>query len=341
MRVLVTGGAGYIGSHIAAQLVSVGYEPLIVDDFSNAHPAVLDRLATITGRPVRHRELDLTDGERVDDLFAHEQIDAVIHLAGFKAVGESVENPLAYYRTNVGGTLTLLDAMRRHDVDLLIFSSSATVYGADSPSPMPETAPTRAASPYGWTKIMIEQIVHDTAACHSPQRVAVLRYFNPVGAHPSGLIGEDPRGVPNNLVPYLAQVAAGRRPVLRIFGADYPTRDGTCERDYIHVEDLAAGHLAALDALRGGRAGVRTWNLGTGRATSVREMVAAFERAADRAIPQEVVGRRPGDSAVAYADVRRAQAELGWAARRSIDDMCADVWRWQQRNPDGYGSGTN
>jgi UDP-glucose 4-epimerase len=337
VRVLLTGGAGYIGSHTVVQLVQAGHDPVILDDFSNANPIVLDRLAQICGRPIPCHRADATDPAAVEDVFAAEPVDAVIHFAARKAVGESVEQPLEYYRTNLNSTIEVAEAMRRHGVDRLIFSSSATVYGADATPPMREDAPTSATNPYGWTKVMNEQILRDVAARYSPRRVALLRYFNPVGAHPSGLIGEDPRGIPNNLVPFIAQVAAGRRPLLRIFGDDYPTPDGTCQRDYIHVLDLAAGHVAALDALTDAGPGVRTWNLGTGQPTSVLEMLHAFERAVGRDIPHEIVGRRPGDVAVSYADPSRANRELGWAATRSVDEMCADTWRWQSQNPNGFG----
>jgi UDP-glucose 4-epimerase len=344
MRVLVTGGAGYIGSHTVVQLAETGHEPVIVDNFSNANPAVLDRLATITGRQIPCHHVDVTDAAALEQVFAVEPVDAVIHFAGLKAVGESVEKPLAYYGVNLGGTITLTETMRRHGVDLMIFSSSATVYGPAGVPPLREDAPTAASNPYGWTKVMNEQILRDAARQHAPRRVGLLRYFNPVGAHPSGLIGEDPRGIPNNLSPFIAQVAAGRRPELLVFGADYPTPDGTCLRDYIHVEDLAGGHLAALDYLAaldhlaGPDAGVRTWNLGTGRPSSVLEVLAAFERAVGRPIRHRIVERRAGDVPASYADPSLAQAELGWVATRGLDEMCADTWRWQSRNPQGYGA---
>ena len=257
----------------------------------------------------------------------------MIHFAGLKAVGESVAEPLRYYRINLGTTMSLADAMRRHGVDNLIFSSSATVYSPDGTPPLGEDAPLAAVNPYGWTKVMNEQLLRDAAAAGALPRVALLRYFNPVGAHPSATIGEQPRGVPNNLAPYVVQVAAGRLPALRVFGTDYPTPDGTCQRDYIHVLDLAEGHVAALAALTAGGAGVRTLNLGTGRPTSVLEMVAAFSRAVGRPIPYEITDRRPGDLPVTYADPSRANAELGWVARRGIDEMCADAWRWEQHRP--------
>jgi UDP-glucose 4-epimerase len=335
MRVLVTGGAGYIGSHTVIHLVAAGHEPLIVDNFVNSKPAVLDRLRTITGHDIAFTELDLTDVAATDRLFADQRPDAVIHFAALKAVGESVEQPLRYYANNLGSTFALLEAMRNHDVQTFVFSSSATVYGADAEPPMAEDAPTSATNPYGWTKVMIEQVLGDVAAARSGFAVASLRYFNPAGAHASGLIGEDPRGVPNNLVPFIAQVAVGRREKLQVFGDDYPTPDGTCLRDYIHVEDLAAGHVAALDYLQRER-GVHTWNLGTGHGQSVLDVLHAFERAVGHELPYEIVGRRAGDVAASYANPARANAELGWRAGRTLDDMCQDVWRWQSQNPTGY-----
>jgi UDP-glucose 4-epimerase len=333
MRVLVTGGAGFIGSHTVAALVAAGHEPVIVDDFSNSDASVVQRLGALTGREIAHHAIDVTDGARLDEVFAASRPEAVIHFAGLKAVGESVAEPLRYYRTNVGSTVALADAMRRHDVDHLIFSSSATVYSPDGIPPLREDAPIAAANPYGRTKVVSEQILRDAAAAGAPQRVALLRYFNPVGAHPSATIGEQPRGVPNNLAPYAVQVAAGRLPSIRVFGSDYPTPDGTCQRDYIHVLDLAEGHVAALAALTDGDVGVRTLNLGTGRPTSVLEMIDAFSRAVGRPIPYEITDRRPGDLPVTYADPSRANAELGWVAERGIDEMCADAWRWEQHRP--------
>ena len=336
MRVLVTGGAGYIGSHTVIQLIDAGHEVLIVDNFANSKPAVIKRLESITGAHLPVHAFDLRDADRTEQLFAHEQIDAVIHFAGHKAVGESVEKPLEYYENNLGSTYVLAGAMARHDVTQLVFSSSATVYGASAPVPMTEDLPTSATNPYGWSKVMIEQILRDVAVAQPAWRIALLRYFNPVGAHQSGTIGEDPSDIPNNLVPYISQVAVGRREKLQIFGDDYDTPDGTTLRDYIHVEDLAAGHVAALAKLAATDSPVSTWNLGTGVGTSVFDVVHAFERAVGRALPYEVVGRRAGDIAASYADPSRAHAELGWTATRTIDDMCADAWRWQSQNPDGY-----
>ncbi len=335
MRVLVTGGAGYIGSHTVVHLRAAGHAVVVVDDFSNAKPSVVERLEELTGGPVPVHAFDIADGDKLSALLAHEHVDAVVHFAGSKAVGESVERPLDYYRNNIGGTLALLDAMRRHRVRHLVFSSSATVYGPDAPVPMTEDLPTSATNPYGWTKVMIEQILRDVAPTLD-WRVALLRYFNPVGAHPSGRIGEDPADYPNNLMPYVAQVAVGRRERLQVFGADYDTADGTGVRDYIHVEDLAAGHVAALDWIATHDRAVSTWNLGSGHGTSVLELVAAFERASGQAIPYDVVARRPGDIAASFADPSLAERELGWRTSRTVDDMCADTWRWQQANPSGY-----
>ena len=336
MRVLVTGGAGYIGSHTVIQLVAAGHDVLIVDNFSNAKPAVVHRLESITGVKLPVHAFDLRDADRTEHLFAHEQIDAVIHFAGLKAVGESMEQPLAYYENNLGSTFSLVRAMARHDITKLVFSSSATVYGHNAPVPMKEDFPTSATNPYGWTKVMVEQILRDVAVAQPRWRIALLRYFNPVGAHPSGTIGEDPSGIPNNLVPYISQVAVGRREKLRIFGDDYSTPDGTAVRDYIHVEDLAAGHVAALARLASTDRAVSTWNLGTGTGSSVFDVLHAFERAVGHDLPYEVVGRRAGDIAASYADPGRANEQLGWTATRSLDEMCADAWRWQSQNPDGY-----
>ncbi|HET7304671.1 MAG TPA: UDP-glucose 4-epimerase GalE [Segeticoccus sp.] len=335
MRVLVSGGAGYIGSHTVVRLVAAGHDVVIVDNFSNAKPAVVGRLEAITGTHLPVHGFDLRDADKTEHLFAHEQIDAVIHFAGFKAVGESVAKPLEYYENNLGSTFSLVRAMQRHGVDKLVFSSSATVYGTDQEAAT-EDRPTSATNPYGWTKVMQEQVLRDVAAAQENWRIALLRYFNPVGAHESGTIGEDPSDIPNNLMPFIAQVAIGRREKLRVFGDDYDTVDGTGVRDYIHVEDLAAGHVAALDKLTRTDEPVSTWNLGTGRGTSVLQLLRAFEKAVGRELPHEVVGRRPGDIATSYADPSRAHAELGWRAMKSVEDMCADAWRWQSQNPNGY-----
>ncbi len=337
MRVLVSGGAGYIGSHTVVQLVAAGHEVLVVDSFANAKPAVVGRLETLTGAAIPVHAFDLTDHEKTERLFAQEPIDAVVHFAGLKAVGESVQRPLDYYENNLESTFSLVRAMRRHGCGLLVFSSSATVYGDHAPVPYVEDyEPLSASSPYGRTKVMIEQVLRDVAHIDEGLRVALLRYFNPVGAHPSGTIGEDPQGVPNNLMPFVAQVAVGRRERLEVFGGDYPTADGTCERDYIHVEDLAAGHVAALSWIATHDRRVSTWNLGGGRGTSVLQLVAAFERASGRTIPYAIVGRRAGDLPAFWADPTLAREELGWQTTRTVEEMCADTWRWQRANPQGY-----
>ncbi|AEG44309.1 UDP-glucose 4-epimerase GalE [Isoptericola variabilis] len=337
MRVLVTGGAGYIGSHTVLSLVEAGHDPVVVDSFVNAKPTVVPRLAELAGREIPAHRVDLTDAAATAELFAAERFDAVIHFAALKAVGESVARPLEYYRNNLDATFSLLAAMAEHDVRRFVFSSSATVYGEKAPVPYQEDyEPLVSASPYGQTKVMIERVLADVAAAHPGWKVALLRYFNPVGAHPSGRIGEDPQGIPNNLMPFLAQVAVGRRERLTIFGGDYPTADGTCERDYIHVVDLAAGHVAALDHLDAMATDVRAYNLGTGSGTSVLELLHAFERAVGRELPYEIGPRRAGDLPAFWADPTRARAELGWEATRTIDDMCADTWRWQSANPQGF-----
>jgi len=342
MRVLVSGGAGYIGSHTVLQLIAAGHDVVVVDNFGNAKPAVVGRLESLSGERIPVHAFDLTDKDKTEALFASEQIDAVIHFAGLKAVGESVQIPLEYYENNLESTFSLLRAMRRHGCSTLVFSSSATVYGDHAPVPYHEDyEPLSASSPYGRTKVMIEQVLRDVGAIDESLKIAILRYFNPVGAHASGQIGEDPQGIPNNLMPFIAQVAVGRRDRLQVFGDDYPTVDGTCERDYIHVEDLAAGHVAALNVIAdaGGRAAgdrVRTWNLGTGTGTSVLEVIHAFERASGHPIPYDVVARRAGDLPAYWADPARANTELGWHTTKTIDDMCADTWRWQSANPHGY-----
>lgn len=337
MRVLVTGGAGYIGSHTVVQLVAAGHEPVVVDSHVNSSPSVIARLETLAGTRIESHSFDLRDVDKTSALFAEGGFDAVIHFAGLKAVGESSEIPLEYYENNLGTTFAIVEAMRRHGVRTIVFSSSATVYGEHAPVPYAETwEQLSASSPYGRTKVMQEQILGDVAAAGGLQ-VALLRYFNPVGAHSSGTIGEDPLGIPNNLMPFIAQVAVGRRERLQVFGDDYPTPDGTPQRDYIHVEDLAAGHVAALNHLHDHpEIDVRAWNLGGGKGTSVLEMVAAFEAASGQAVPYDVAPRRRGDLAAFWADPTRAEAELGWRAERTIEQMCADTWRWQSANPQGY-----
>lgn len=330
MRILVTGGAGYIGSHTVVQLLGEGHDVHVVDSFVNSSPSVLDRVARITGTCPTLHELDLTDRDATAHLLARVPFDAAFHFAGLKSVNESVADPLGYYRNNLDSTLSLLQALDATGVRNLVFSSSATVYGPRPASPVSEDAPLSATNPYGWSKVMIEQILRDVAAADPRWRIALLRYFNPAGAHPSGLIGERPTGAPNNLMPYVAQVTAGERGRLHVFGGDYDTVDGTGVRDFIHIEDLADGHLAALRHLTRSEPQVGTWNLGTGEGTSVLQLVAAFARAAARPVPYVVVERRPGDVATCYADPSRAEAELGWRAERTIDEMCEDSWRWQQ-----------
>ena len=331
--ILVTGGTGYIGSHTVVELMAAGHEVFIIDNLSNSKPAVLDRIARIIGRKPGFAEIDIRDGVALRQLMAQHQFEAVIHFAGLKAVGESVSQPLRYYDNNVGGSVALLEAMREAGIKSLVFSSSATVYGDPASVPIREDFPLSATNPYGRSKLMIEDILRDLAKSDPEWRIALLRYFNPVGAHASGLIGEDPNGIPNNLMPYLTQVAVGRLKELSVFGSDYPTADGTGVRDYIHVVDLAQGHVAALPALAAQR-GVLTVNLGTGHGYSVLDMVNAFKRATGRDVPYKLAPRRPGDVAQCYADPERAQALLGWRATRGIEDMCRDAWRWQENAAD-------
>ncbi len=335
MHVLVTGGAGYIGSHTCVHLLKAGHQVTVVDNLSNSKEEALRRVEELAGRKLTFCRTDLLDREGLRAAFAPAPADAVIHFAGLKAVGESVREPLRYYHNNVFGTINLLEVMAEVGVKTIVFSSSATVYGEPKNVPITEDFPLGTTNPYGRTKLMIEEILRDAHVADPAWRVALLRYFNPVGAHGSGRIGEDPLGIPNNLVPYIAQVAVGRLPEVKVFGDDYPTPDGTGVRDYIHVVDLADGHLKALEKLSEGP-GVHTYNLATGRGHSVLEMVAAFERASGRDIPYRVVDRRPGDVPVTYADAGLAERELGWQAQRGIDEMCADVWRWQSANPLGY-----
>lgn len=334
--VLVTGGAGYIGSHTCVELMAAGHEVVVVDNLCNSRQEALERVARIAGRPVSaFYRADVRDRGSMREVFGAHRIDAVVHFAALKAVGESVSDPLRYYDNNIVGTIALAEVMAECDVTRLVFSSSATVYGDPASVPIREDFPTSATNPYGWSKWMMERVLTDLALADARWRVVLLRYFNPVGAHPSGLIGEDPAGVPNNLMPFVAQVAVGLRDALQVFGGDYPTRDGTGVRDYIHVVDLAKGHVKAIERLD--ELGSTTCvNLGTGHGYSVLEVVRAFERAAGRAVPYRVVARRAGDVAECWADPALAQRLLGWRAERGLEEMCEDAWRWQSLNPRGY-----
>jgi len=339
-RILVTGGAGFIGSHTVVELLQAGHEVVVVDNLCNSSPVALERVAEIAGRAPVFARVDIRDRKGLAQVFADHRPQAVVHFAGLKAVGESVDKPLAYYQNNVGGTATLCEVMAAAEVKQLVFSSSATVYGNPRSLPIREDAPLGATNPYGRSKLMVEEMLRDLHASDPGWRIAILRYFNPIGAHPSGRIGEDPQGIPNNLFPFITQVAVGLRPQLSVFGDDYPTPDGTGVRDYIHVVDLALGHLRALERLAD-RPGLVTCNLGTGQGYSVLEMVRAFERVSGRPIPYSVVARRPGDIAACFADPSLAQEELNWVAQRALEKMCADGWRWQQANPQGYPPATD
>jgi UDP-glucose 4-epimerase len=334
-KVLVTGGAGYIGSHVCVELLEQGYQVVVLDNLSNGSPVALDRVQELAGKSLVFQRGDVRDGALVRQLLGAHGIDAVIHFAGLKAVGESVEQPLDYYDNNVNGALRLFDAMAQEGVRKLVFSSSATVYGDPASNPITEDFPLSATNPYGRSKLMIEEILRDLYVSDASWNISILRYFNPAGAHPSGRIGEHPSGIPNNLMPYIAQTASGLRQQLSVFGGDYPTRDGTGVRDYIHVTDLAKGHIRALAKLAD-KPGCITHNLGTGTGYSVLEMVAAFEKACGKTIPYNVVPRRPGDIAECYADPARARQDLDWSAGQGLEAMCADAWRWQQQNPSGY-----
>jgi UDP-glucose 4-epimerase len=337
MKILVTGGAGYIGSHTVKALAEAGQEPIVLDNLCNASEKAVKRVEKLTGKHIPFYQTDIRDREGLAKVFEAEKPDAVIHFAGLKAVGESVHKPWEYYDNNITGTLTLLDVMRKHNCKNIIFSSSATVYGDPAFVPITEECPKGSpASPYGWTKTMLEQILMDMHTADKEWNVVLLRYFNPIGADPSGMIGEDPKGIPNNLMPYITQVAIGKRDKLHIFGNDYDTEDGTCKRDYIHVSDLAAGHVAALKKLTPG-SGVSIYNLGTGRGTSVMELVNAFMKATGVNIPYVIDGRRAGDVPAYWCCADKAEKELGWKAEKTIEDMCRDSWNWQQKNPDGYG----
>ncbi|HFU4455056.1 TPA: UDP-glucose 4-epimerase GalE [Streptococcus suis] len=335
MSILVTGGAGYIGSHTVVELLKLGKDVVIVDNLSNSSILVLDRIETITGKRPTFYELDVADKEALREVFEKENIEAAIHFAGYKAVGESVAKPVMYYENNIMSTLALVEVMAEFGVKKIVFSSSATVYGLNNPSPLVETMPTSATNPYGYTKVMLEQILRDVEVADKEWSVALLRYFNPIGAHESGLIGEDPAGIPNNLMPFVAQVAVGKRPELSVFGSDYDTVDGTGVRDYIHVIDLALGHIKALEKIST-TAGVHTYNLGSGQGTSVLELVQAFEKVNGVPVPYKIVDRRPGDVATCYANADKALTELNWKTEKTIEDMCRDTWNWQSKNPNGY-----
>ena len=331
MSILVTGGAGYIGSHTCVELLNAGYEIVVADNMNNAKPQALEAIRTITEKDFAFYQIDMRDRAAMEDMFEKERIDAVIHFAGHKAVGESVAKPLMYYDNNLYGFIVLAETMEKFVVKKLVFSSSATVYGMNNPVPFKEDMPTSATNPYGYTKVMIEQMLDDICVAHEDWAVCKLRYFNPIGAHESGLIGEDPNGIPNNLLPYVARVAAGKLKELSVFGNDYDTPDGTGVRDYIHVVDLAKGHLAALKYVEG-NTGSRAVNLGTGNGVSVLEIVRAFEKASGRAVPFKIVDRRPGDIASSYADPSLAETLLHWHAEKNIDDMCRDGWHFQENN---------
>lgn len=334
-KILVTGGAGFIGSHTCVELLEAGYEVVIVDNFSNSKPEALNRIKKITGKDFTFYEADLLDLAALEKIFEENKIDAVIHFAGLKAVGESVQKPVEYYHNNITGTLMLIKAMRKYGCKKIVFSSSATVYGPVNKAPYTEDMPTSATNPYGYTKVMIEQILRDVYVSDNDWSVSLLRYFNPIGAHKSGLIGEDPNGIPNNLLPYICQVAVGKLEKLGVFGDDYDTPDGTGVRDYIHVVDLALGHIKAVEKVEG-EDGLFIYNLGTGIGYSVLDIVKSFEKASGKKIPYVIGPRRDGDIATCYSDPSKALKELGWKAERGLDEMCEDSWRWQSQNPNGY-----
>jgi len=335
VSILVTGGAGFIGSHTVVELLENNEDVIVVDNLSNSKKEALNRVEEITGKSLTFYKTDLLNKEELIEVFSNHEIDSVIHFAGFKAVGESVEKPLSYYQNNITGTIYLCEVMKKHNVTDIVFSSSATVYGDPETVPIQEDFPLTATNPYGRTKLFIEKILRDLHVSDDNWNIALLRYFNPVGAHESGKIGEDPNDIPNNLMPYITQVAVGKLDKLSVFGDDYPTHDGTGVRDYIHVVDLAIGHLKALEKLQS-NPGVVTYNLGTGQGYSVLDVVNAFEKASGQDIPYKITGRRPGDIASCYADPTKAEKELGWTAKRDIIEMCKDAWRWQSENPDGY-----
>lgn len=335
MSILITGGAGYIGSHTCVELLNTGYDVVVVDNYINSKPESLKRIKEITGKSLKFYNVDILNKEKLEEVFKENKIEAVIHFAGLKAVGESVEFPISYYHNNITGTLILCEVMKKHNVKKIVFSSSATVYGMNNKSPLTEDLPLSATNPYGWTKLMIEQILKDIYVSDKEWSVSLLRYFNPIGAHESGKIGEDPNGIPNNLMPYITQVAIGKIDKLNIFGNDYNTHDGTGVRDYIHVVDLAKGHLKALDKILD-TTGINVYNLGTGIGYSVLDVVKSFEKATGIKIPYKITNRRPGDIAICYADPTKAYYELGWKAEKNLEDMCRDAWRWQVNNPNGY-----
>ena len=335
MAILITGGAGYIGSHTCVELLNKGYEIIILDNFINSKPEALNRVKEITGKSFKLYTVDLLDMQKLDLVFTENDIDSVIHFAGLKAVGESVTFPLRYYHNNITGTINLCETMKKHNVKKLVFSSSATVYGSPKSVPISENFTLNVTNPYGRTKLMIEEILRDLYNSDQKWSISLLRYFNPIGAHESGLIGEDPNGVPNNLMPYISQVAVGKLNKVNVFGSDYPTKDGTGVRDYIHVVDLAKGHLKALEKVKC-ISGVNAYNLGTGIGYSVLEMIEVFEKASGKSIPYFLIERRPGDVDVCYADPTKAKTELDWTAQKGIKEMCEDTWRWQQKNPNGY-----
>ncbi len=335
MKIFVTGGAGYIGSHTMVELLNAGHDVVVIDNLSNSKEESLRRIREITGKDFRFYRADLRDKHMLSDIFNNNSIDAVIHFAGLKAVGESTQKPLEYYSNNINGTLCLCEVMREFNVKKIAFSSSATVYGDPHSVPITEDFPLSATNPYGRSKLFIEEILRDLYASDNSWDVILLRYFNPVGAHSSGQIGEDPNGIPNNLLPYISQVAIGRLKILSVFGNDYPTHDGTGVRDYIHVVDLALGHVRAIEKIKS-KTGVKVYNLGTGRGYSVLEMIEAFTKASGRDIPYQITARRPGDIAECYADSSLAKKELNWVARKGIDEMCKDTWKWQSLNPNGY-----
>jgi len=334
-NILITGGTGFIGSHTTLELLNENFNVVIIDNLSNSKRTSLDRVEKLTGRKADFHEIDLLDREGLQKLFSQYEFDGVIHFAGLKAVGESVEKPLLYYKNNISGTVNLCEVMSEAGVKNMVFSSSATVYGDPEVNPIPESSPVTFVNPYGFTKLSIEYILKDLYASDPDWNIALLRYFNPVGAHKSGQIGEDPNGIPNNLMPFVTQVAVGKREKLSVFGSDYPTHDGTGVRDYIHVVDLAIGHLKALEKLESGP-GVVTYNLGTGTGSSVLDVIKAFEKANGVEIPYQLTDRRPGDAAACYADPSKAEKELNWKAARDLETMCRDAWNWQSKNPEGY-----